>query len=290
MGVPESYFDFLKLPFWYDPRDYNQTGDSVKINYYSNGQPMGLYISFPMFELAHYVILKFATATVKADFCICGDDVVVACDTKEEGDEVFSRYKSLVHRFGGIISLSKTISSSRLAEGVGALFLKGIPKEIRIPSGKLSTLEAFTPGTWLYQEIVHRSAIGRAILSAWLSTKLEKRYTYDQRRSMNESMVTENRWSWSLEALRSLDKRDRMPQTYYAWEEEDFDFWRNTPEGSEDLVSPFKWIGPAAFAEALVSNKIVSLYLYENKIKRKQLCPLPKFRGQRHLPNPRSRR
>lgn len=257
MGVPLEYFNFLKLPFAYNPKDYGEEG-TYKINYYSNGQPMGLYISFPMFELAHYTILKFATATSNANFCICGDDVVIACDDKD-ADSIFNRYKNLIERFGGVISLPKTIRSSRLAEGVGAIFLKDIPKEIRIPSGKVSILEAFTPGTWLYQEIVRQGPVGRSIVYQWLSTKLTKEYTYQQRRSANESMVTLNLWTWSLDALRSLDKTDHMPQTYYCWEEDNFDFWRNTPDAQSESTN-LKWVTLRAYREALISNKIVSLY------------------------------
>jgi hypothetical protein len=263
MGVPEDYFAFLKLPFCYNPKDYDEEG-SYKTARYSNGQPMGLYISFPMFELAHYVILKFACATTHSSFRICGDDVVVACDNSDDSTVIFKRYKTLIERFGGLISLPKTIVSSKLAEGVGAIFLKDIPKEIRIPSGKLSTLEAYTPDTWLYQEIVQMGPVGRAVLAGWLSTKLEKAYTYQQRYSMNEFMVTKNLWSWSLTALRSLDKTDHMPQTYYSWEEDEFDFWRNTPDDSNTDKTHYKWISLRAFQEALVSNKIVSLYKKEN--------------------------
>jgi len=257
MGVPLEYFDFLKLPFAYNPKDYDEEG-TYKINTYSNGQPMGLYISFPMFELAHYTILKFAVATSNAKFCICGDDVVIACDEKD-ADGIFNRYRNLIERFGGVISFPKTIRSSKLAEGVGAIFLKDIPMEIRIPSGKISTLEAFTPGTWLYQEIVRQGPIGRSIVYKWLSTKLTKEYTYQQRRSANEFMVTTNLWNWSLEALRSLDKTDHMPQTYYSWEEDNFDFWRNTPDAQGESTI-FKWVTLRAYQEALVDNKIVSLY------------------------------
>jgi len=268
MGVPLSYFDFLKLPFCYNPKDFNEQGN-YKISRYSNGQPMGLYISFPMFELAHYVILKYAVATTKADFCICGDDVVIACEDEDAKGVILTRYKNLIERFGGVISLPKTIMSSKLAEGVGAIFLKDIPKEIRIPSGKVSVLEAYTPGTWLYQEIVRQGPVGRALVYRWLSTKLTKDYTYEQRRQMNESLVTLNLMSWSQDALRSLDRPDHMPQTYYSWDEEDFNFWRNTPE-EEITDDHYKWISLRKYQEALVSNKIVHLY------KREKMCHKPK--------------
>lgn len=256
MGVPIKYFKFLELPFHYQGLDFGEK-EGIRKSYYSNGQPMGLFISFPMFELAHYVILKYACATRNSTFCICGDDVVIAC---EENDRmvIFDRYKNLIDRFGGVISPSKTIMSSKLCEGVGAIFLKGIPKEIRIPSGKVSTLEAFTPVTWLYQKIVQQAPVGRALMSAWLSTKLFKEYTYQQRMSMNEFMVSNDFSDWSLEALQSLDRIDHMPQIYSRFDEDLYDFWRNTPEDQKE--PSYHWIALRAYQDALVSNKIVSLY------------------------------
>jgi hypothetical protein len=261
MGVPNSYFKFLELPFHYHGKDYGED-DAIKKSYYTNGQPMGLFLSFPMFELAHYVILKFAVATSDgATFAICGDDVVVACEEKDSV-VIFNRYKNLIERFGGVISPTKTIRSMRLAEGVGAIFLKGIPKEIRIPSGKVSYLEAMTPGTWLYQEIVHETPVGRALMNAWLSTKLFKEYTYQQRMSMNEFMVTSDLSDWSIEALKSLDKPDHMPQIYSRFDEDLYSFWRNTPE--ENQVSHYHFINLRAYRDNLVSNKIVSYYKKDN--------------------------
>lgn len=256
MGVPVKYFKFLELPFHYQGLDFGEE-NKIKKTYYSNGQPMGLFLSFPMFELAHYVVLKYACATSNSAFCICGDDVVVACDDKDRM-VIFNRYKNLIERFGGVINSSKTIMSSKLCEGVGAIFLKGIPKEIRIPSGKVSTLEAFTPVTWLYQKIVQQTPVGRALMGAWLSTSLFKEYTYQQRMSMNEFMVSNDFSDWSLEALQSLDRIDHMPQTYSRFDEDLYDFWRNTPGNQKD--PSFHWMSLRAYQDALVSNKIVSLY------------------------------
>jgi hypothetical protein len=259
MGVPEDYFKFLSLPFFYQDSMFGGKVDKLKKAWYSNGQPMGLYLSFPMFELAHYVILKFATAPYKAEFCICGDDVVVSCD-QGDASYIYNRYVNIVERFGGVISSSKTVLSKRFAEGVGAIFIKGIQKEIRIPSGKLSTLEAFTPGTWLYKKIVQLDPVGRAILLPWLSTKEFKRYSYDQRRAMNEFFVNTDLSSWRIDALRALDKAERMPQLWRAWEEAPFDLWMMNPEETEVPRVPFKWVTLGAIQHALVANKIITLY------------------------------
>lgn len=260
MGVPPEFLSFLvRLPFYYDAKAFGKEGGRLQ-GRYSNGQPMGLFISFPMFELAHFVILKFSCAGFNADFRICGDDVVIACDKPETGDIIYKRYSNLIERFGGLISKGKTMMSTKFAEGVGALFLKGIPKEIRIPSGKLSTLEAFAPFTWVYREIVRETPIGRALMFSWLSTKLFKRYTYDQRRSMNEFMVTSDLSDWSIEALRSLSKPDHMPTEYYIFDETYYSFWRNTPA---ENIDHFSYVSRKKYLDALVDNKIIRLYKKE---------------------------
>jgi hypothetical protein len=270
MGVPSSYFSFFNLPFFYQSKTYGKEGKRLSEGYYKNGQPMGLYLSFPMFELAHYVILRFATATAKsADFCICGDDVVIACD---EGDAsyIYKRYVNLIERFGGEISSSKTLLSSRFAEGVGAIFVKGIQKEIRIPTGKLSALEAFTSGTWLNKKIVQLDPIGRAILFPWLQTKEYKRYTYDQRKAMNEFFVNHDLSSWRLDSLRALDKAERMPQIWPVWEEGPSNLWMMNSSVLEDHVRPLRWVSLSSIQHALVANKIITLLKKDSKDVRQQ--------------------
>jgi hypothetical protein len=270
MGVPNSYLKFLNLPFFYDKKTYLKSGKGLGQGYYVNGQPMGLYLSFPMFELAHFVILSFATAIRKdADFCICGDDVVIACEEKDSS-YIYNRYKNLIERFGGEISSGKTVLSNRFAEGVGAIFLKGIQKEIRIPSGRLSALEAFTPGTWLNKKIVQLDPIGRAILFPWLQTKEYKRYTYDQRKAMNEFFINHDLSSWRLDSLRALDKAERMPQIWPAWEEGPSNLWMMNSLVLEDQVRPLRWVGLSSIQHALVANKIITLLKKDSKDARQQ--------------------
>lgn len=275
MGVPLEYFSFMKLPFYYQPSRFGKEGEGLVKGRYSNGQPMGLFVSFPMFELAHYVILKFATAVTDAEFVLCGDDVCIACK-QEDSTKIFERYKNLIERFGGVISSSKTVFSDRFAEGVGAIFLKGIPKEIRIPSGNVSMLEALTAGTWIHQEIKKESAIGRSLLYSWLSTKEWKEYTEENRRALNEFLVLFDLQDWRRDALSTLAKKAREPIRWPAWE--------STPEGTsvmnaqfpkdEDIPhdagwkepsewnrpSRYRWLTSKKFREALVSHKIISLY------------------------------
>lgn len=256
MGCPDSFLNFFCLPFIYRDKDYGGVQDKLKKGWYSNGQPMGLYISFPMFELAHYVVLQFAIATSDgATFCICGDDVVIACGSRDQSDVIFSRYRNLIERFGGIISESKTMISSDLAEGVGALFLKGY-KDIRIPTGKLSTLEAYENYTQLNWEISHATPLGRAILYPWLSTKETKSYTYTHRQDMNEYFLTKDLSYWSLESLRSLCHRENMPQTWDSWLDSPGPFWMMSSKVTENV---YFYLGKKKFLDSLLTNKIITL-------------------------------
>jgi hypothetical protein len=281
MGVPEGYFRFFRLPFFYSPKQFG-TGESgdLRKGYYSNGQPMGLFVSFPMFELAHYVILKFSTATTDADFCICGDDVVIACNERDS-EIIYSRYKNLIERFGGEISSTKTVKSDRFAEGVGAIFLKGIQKEIRIPSGKLSYLEARTPGFWLYEEILRESPVGRAIFHSFLSTKEIKEYSEENRRAFNEFLVLKELDDWRRDSLSYLAQHEQYPQRWYVWEDPPPGTGTDNPQNPMNVDLPedvrwhepfrpidrFKYISVRAYRESLVSHKLISLYKKEKEDK-----------------------
>lgn len=271
MGVPDAYFDFLTLPALFRPKEFGRDdrGRLEEIRYV-NGQPMGLFLSFPMFELMHYVILKFVTATTDADFRICGDDVMISC-RKCDALELQKRYTNLVTRFGGVISPEKTVASDRLAEGVGAIFLKGYSKELRIPSGKLSPLEASSPGFWLNQAIRDESPIGRAIHYSWLSTKEYVEYTYQNRRALNERLVLTDLEEWAERAVRALAAHEDYPQQWYSWEPAPPGTGMDNPcfpesEALTDLPDPyrseevFRWVPRRKYRDALVSHKIISLY------------------------------
>lgn len=263
MGVPRKWLSFFNLPFYYQAEMFGK-GKGLKKGTYSAGQPMGLYLSFPMFELLHWIVLKFVTAISDvADFRICGDDLVIACD-ESEAENLYQRYVTLMERFGGVISEDKTLKSRRAAEGVGALFLKGYPKEIRIPSGKLSPLEALMPGTWLHQALLRQDPLARSIHSAWLELSLEKRYTYDQRANANQELVNLDLSDWHIESLRSLVAPDNTPLVYPVWDDTHYRFWRNTPQLDSKGV-PYRWISSGQYRESLITHKIITLYKQEKQ-------------------------
>jgi hypothetical protein len=254
MGVPKGYFRFLSLPFYYQPNQFGREGSKLEKGLYSNGQPMGLFVSFPMFELAHYVLLVWVTSVCKAEFSICGDDVVIACEPSDS-KLLLDRYKSIIERFGGEISTRKTMVSERLAEGVGAIFIKGYPKEIRTPSGKLGLLEIFTPGTWVYDQVHSQTAVGRALLYPFLSRKEWKEYTYDDRKALNELFVNQDLSDWRMDSLQSLAQHENYPQKWRTWED-----GPSLPLIKEEKDLSYKWVTRGVFHEALVSHKIITLY------------------------------
>jgi hypothetical protein len=279
MGVPKSSFKFLKLPAYYREGDFSvDGGNKLKKVWYANGQPMGLFLSFPMFELLHYVILKWVTATTDAEFSICGDDVIIACDEKDSTN-LFERYKLLIERFGGEISKPKTVQSAVLAEGIGAIFLKGYPKELRVPSGRLSILEASSPGFWLYQQIKDETPIGRSIHASWLNTQEIHEYSYSHRRALNEKLVLKDLDDWRLDSLRALATHDDYPQIWYSWEEAPAGVGMSNPLFPEEAEIPnsdwpnpgvnpdehFRWISKGKYRDLVVSHKVISLYKKENK-------------------------
>jgi hypothetical protein len=274
LGVPRSYFNFLNLPAAYRKEEFTpEKGKGIDFIKYSNGQPMGLFLSFPMFELMHFVILKYVVAKHQATFCICGDDCVIATD-ESSSNEIFERYKSLIELFGGEISLQKTIFSKNLAEGIGAIFLKGHSKEIRIPSGKLSSLEAMSPGFWLYHQIKKETPLGRAFAYSLLSHKEMKEYSYANRRALNESMLLTDLSDMHIDSLRSLAKHKSYPMSWYVWEPDpegiSFDLPRyqdgeklpdefpSVPE--KTLVKHLRYVSLEKYRDARVTSKIITLY------------------------------
>jgi hypothetical protein len=223
-----------------------------------------------MFELMHYVILKFVTAITDADFRILGDDVVISC-SKQDAPILYSRYHNLITRFGGSIEKSKTLESEVLAEGAGCIVIKGSQKEIRIPSSAISPVEGNMNGTWLNKQITSQTPIGRAIAYSWLSTIENRFYTHDHRRRLNEKIILDDHDELHIEALRYLSKHRIEPAEWKSWEDPPSGIGLETPSYKKDeilLTEPedfkpkplFRWIPLSKFRDAQVSTKLLTLY------------------------------
>jgi hypothetical protein len=217
-------------------------------------------------------------AKTDATSCICGDDCVISCK-EEDSVDLFKRYRTLIERFGGVISESKTILSKNVAEGVGALFLKGYPKELRIPSGKLSILEAMSPGFWLNDQIRSESPLGRALAYSWLNTKERKEYTLTNRRALNEFILTTDLSDLHISSLRQLASHQTLPVSWYVWDDIPEGVSGMVPRFPEGVEIPeevpltrkkvpmdhFRYISLEKYRDARVTSKIISLYKKSRK-------------------------
>jgi hypothetical protein len=274
MGCPRDFLEFLNLPFYYDPKEFGlpakqaskediyYPGNILEKGRYSNGQPMGLYISFPLYELAHYVIAKFAIASTGSDFSICGDDIVFACENQVKGNEVYARYKDVIESLGGIIEPTKSFMSP-IVEGVGKLLYtnrKGEIIDITPANGNISPLEA-SHETSLKDLIDQRKPLGRALLYSWLSPAETKEYRYEDRRRF---------WSWLLNSEFFLSRESynnlfkdmgRMPQVW-AWDQDIPPMIRELTRG--DIPDRLKFVSESTLREALLTTKIKSLYKGDN--------------------------
>lgn len=89
---------------------------------YEVGQPMGLYSSFPLFHLSHYVLLAYTCFQVGLrpdnQFYVLGDDVLIA------NERVASQYVKNMSDLGVTISPTKSVLSDRFGEFAGFLSIK----------------------------------------------------------------------------------------------------------------------------------------------------------------------
>jgi len=82
---------------------------------YECGQPMGAYSSFAMLAITHHVIVQVAAikagiSDVFTDYCVLGDDIVIA------NDQVAAEYIQLMKSLGLDISVGKSVISTKFTE------------------------------------------------------------------------------------------------------------------------------------------------------------------------------
>lgn len=121
----KDFQQFLKL---YQSVARGQWRDSAdgEIKYWKQGQPMGLEVSFPTLGLVNAACARLACVETHAkhpevsgdDWATIGDDVILAAEAVET-------YKDLMTRlFGAEINLSKTLTSSEVAEFGGRVIFR----------------------------------------------------------------------------------------------------------------------------------------------------------------------
>jgi hypothetical protein len=82
---------------------------------WTNGQPMGLYPSFPSFALTHGVLLNYCSDNKPGRFYVLGDDVIILHQS------TYDRYCSMLDVLGCPYNPSKSLVSNQMAEFAGKL-------------------------------------------------------------------------------------------------------------------------------------------------------------------------
>ena len=113
-----TFFGIVSRGKWYVPSHI--TGGPPSFINWTNGQPLGLYPSFPSFALAHGLLVRsFELKYGLSDtFRVLGDDIVII--NKDIYDE-YMKHLKLLHV---PISESKTIISDKIAEFAGGIITK----------------------------------------------------------------------------------------------------------------------------------------------------------------------
>jgi hypothetical protein len=181
MGVPYHWFNFLKYEFYFNPKDFKLPfKGSLERAIYSNGQPMGLFVSFPMAELLHYLITRFCCAGFDSEFVMCGDDLCIANKNLSNLKASVRRYRIHTSRLGCKVNENKTIVGD-VAEGVGKLFVRRgkTVTVISTPSGSLTPSEV-PLNPFLRKAVSARTSLGRSIYyTLFLEPSVVK--TFDRR-------------------------------------------------------------------------------------------------------------
>lgn len=115
LGIPEfaSALEELKGPYWgLDGTEWH----------YGAGQPMGLYGSFPLFHLTHFMLLnglsyRLGLSNQEAQFCVLGDDVLIF------DEDLLQLYLETLERFKVPISWHKSYKGN-LVEFAGFLITR----------------------------------------------------------------------------------------------------------------------------------------------------------------------
>jgi hypothetical protein len=102
------------------------SGEQVE---YQCGQPMGAHASWPLFTLAHHLVVEYAAhkrgvPNAKAKYRLIGDDVIIS------DEAIWSSYREIMLDLGLTINLGKTVISPRSstnssAEVAKQLYLNG---------------------------------------------------------------------------------------------------------------------------------------------------------------------
>lgn len=213
MSVPNDIIRLLDLPVLYNDR---------KIRY-GAGQPMGLYLSFPLFEIAHLSVARFCLRPHNIKFMMCGDDLV-AFGKHSDIVKGYEMYKTIARVFGFEISESKTLVSSQLVEGVGSVLYKNY--DITPLNGCVSEREIKNRKYELSQKVQSgKDAIGRALYASLFKVRTSTGYTYGDRKAQWSSFLSTSLPHLTNSSLRALSKISMEPRLMPS-NESSFDFFQ----------------------------------------------------------------
>jgi hypothetical protein len=109
--IPDiELFEELSRSDWY----WRTGKDSLSFRW-TNGQPMGLYPSFPSFSLTHGLLLDFLAGGVPNRFFILGDDVVIL------HQPTYLAYMQVLKLLGCPHNVAKSLNSRTLTEFAGKI-------------------------------------------------------------------------------------------------------------------------------------------------------------------------
>jgi hypothetical protein len=107
-------FDIDQISLFEDLSRTNWTYGKKSVRW-TNGQPMGLYPSFPSFALAHGMLLDYLSQGVPGRFYVLGDDVVIL------HRPTYEKYVQMLKVLGCPYNPSKSLVSNQVAEFAGKL-------------------------------------------------------------------------------------------------------------------------------------------------------------------------
>lgn len=132
LGLQTAALEGLGLGQWSPrlreaTRGWNMNGSRT---FWSVGQPMGLYGSFPLFHLTHIYLLEMLCEREGVDpagtFLVLGDDVIIS------NGNVAKAYQQMMQQLGVEISTSKSVVSRSVGEFAGFLACKLRPEKVSV--------------------------------------------------------------------------------------------------------------------------------------------------------------
>lgn len=200
---------------------------------YAAGQPMGMYGSFALFHLTHYILIEFLKSivikrgnlTCKDASMVLGDDVILADHDLSEA------YSGTMERIGVELSGTKSITSDTVSEFAGFLHVKTNLGYITFRPYKFSgsaESRAINVVASLGKSISHKSAKWDEFYQLYRHTASKRLYDLSPITPSDEDLIGVQATGLNVNLLISLLQKyhslmypDRMYSTYGIEDETD---------------------------------------------------------------------